>query len=336
MKFSLLYWLALLMLLLAACKTPNMQLSITPTAHPTASATATPKVLQQNTAAGQLKVDTPIPAPSTVKPATFTSTPTTAAPTASSIPPSVTPYPTWTPIPSFTPAPEVRTPAPPAECPEGGTPRSLTLGDLYTPNMDESIRAYLNARGSAVGLEANLNTLTNTADPSDDVSAHVHSVDVTGDGVPDAVMDLTIPEVVSYGTTAAMVFTCRERKYVTALYLLLSPQEGIYPQGGYQILSLEDMNQDGIREVVVVLKVFDNRRYYILTWDGSTFTSLLEPRFDDILLQTVYYIEAYSGEGIVIDTDGDDNLELLITYNEEPSRQEIWAWNGHAFVLQSE
>jgi hypothetical protein len=210
---------------------------------------------------------------------------------------------------------------------------TLTLEDLYAPNMEESIRAYLNARGSAIGLEATLNSLTNNADPPDFVLAHVNAKDVTGDGVPDVVMDLTIPEVGSYATTAALVFTCREGAYETALFLLLSPQEGIYPAGGYQVLSVEDMNADGIREVVVVLKVFDNRRYNILAWDGTAFTSLIEPRFDEISLQTVYYVEAYGGEGAVMDTDSDGNLELVITYNEEPIQSAIWAWNGYAFVL---
>ena len=182
-------------------------------------------------------------------------------------------------------------------------------------------------------MEAALNSLTNNAAPPDHVVAHVTAMDVTGDGVPEVVMDLTIPEVGSYATTSAMVFTCYEGAYETALFLLLSPQEGMVPQGGYQILSVEDMNADGIREVVTVLKVFDNRRYYILAWDGTTFTSLIEPRFDEILLQTVYYVEAYGGEGAVKDTDGDGNLEFVITYNEEPSRREIWAWNGHAFKL---
>lgn len=210
---------------------------------------------------------------------------------------------------------------------------SLTLEDLYTPNMQESIRAVLNARGSGIGIEAALIALTNNADPPDYVVAHVLVMDVTGDGVPDVVMDLTIPEVGSYATTAALIFTCREGAYETALFLLLSPQEGIYPAGGYQVLSVEDMNVDGIREVVIVLKVFDNRRYYILAWDGTAFTSLIEPRFDEISLQTVYYVEAYGGEGAVMDTDGDDSLELVITYSEEPIRREIWTWNGHAFSL---
>jgi len=337
MKFSLLHWLALLVLLLVACDTSSVLLTITLTRLPSAtftpSATVTLVVLKKiTTSASQMTMYTPTPPASITSPAsktpsvgkTLTITPT----------PTATPYPTWTPIPTFTPAPEVRTPAPPAECPGGGTPISLTLEDLYTPNVEESIRTVLNARGSAVGLEAALNSLTNNADPPDYVVAHVTVMDVTGDGVPEVVMDLTIPEVGSYATTAAMVFTCWEGAYETALFLLLSPQEGMVPQGGYQILSVEDMNADGIREVVAVLKVFDNRRYYILAWDGTTFTSLIEPRFDEISLQTVYYVEAYGGEGMVKDTDGDGNLEFVITYNEEPIRREIWAWNGHAFKLQ--
>ena len=336
MKFSLLRWLALLVLLLVACDTSSVLPTITPTRLPfatfTPSATVTLEVLQEITSsASQMTMYTPTPPAFITSPASKTPSvgkTLTIAPTL-----TTTPYPTWTPIPTFTPAPEVRTPAPPAECPGGGTPMTLTLEDLYTPNMEESIRAYLNAHGSAVGLEVALNSLINNADPPVFVLAHVYAKDVTGDGVPDVVMDLTIPEVGSYATTAALVLTCWEGAYETALFLLLSPQEGIYPAGGYQVLSVEDMNGDGIREVVVVLKVFDNRRYYILAWDGTTFTSLIEPRFDEISLQTVYYVEAYGGEGAVMDTDSDGNLELVITYNEEPIHSAIWAWNGYAFVL---
>ena len=200
--------------------------------------------------------------------------------------------------------------------------------------MQESIRAYLNARGSATGLEAMLNSLTNEANPQDPLVAHVYGMDVTGDGVLEVVMDLTIPEVGTYATSAVLVFACQEGGYETKLFLLLSPEEGMVPQGGYQVLSFEDMSADGVRDLVVELKVFDNRRYYMLAWDGTAFTSLIEPHFDDILLQTVYYIEAYGGEAAVLDTGGDGSLELVITYNEEPIRREVFAWNGHAFVLQ--
>jgi hypothetical protein len=225
-------------------------------------------------------------------------------------------------------------PAPSAECPGGGIPITLELEDLVTPNMQESIRAYLNARGSSTGLEAMLNSLTNEADPQDSLVAHVYGMDVTRDGVLEVIIDLTIPEVGTYATSAVLVFACQQGQYETKLFLLLSPQEGMYPQGGYQVLSVADMNADGVRDLVVELKVFDNRRYYMLTWDGTAFTSLIEPRFDDILLQIVYYVEAYGGEAAVLDTNGDGSLELVITYNEEPIRREVFAWNGHAFVLQ--
>jgi len=200
--------------------------------------------------------------------------------------------------------------------------------------MQESIRTYLNARGSSTGLEAMLNSLTNEANPQDPLVAHVYGMDVTGDGVLEVVMDLTIPEVGTYATSAVLVFACQEGGYETKLFLLLSPEEGMVPQGGYQVLSFEDMSADGVCDLVVELKVFDNRRYYMLAWDGTAFTSLIEPHFDDILLQTVYYIEAYGGEAAVLDTGGDGSLELVITYNEEPIRREVFAWNGHAFVLQ--
>jgi hypothetical protein len=336
MKLLLLGWTGFLVLILTACDTNITQSSATSTALMAASATVTPKTLLQDTAVGPPSVGTQLPATATIKPATITNTPTTSTMISATIPATVKPYPTWTPIPTFTPAPEERTPAPPAKCPDIGTAVSLALEDLYTSNIDESMRAYLNAGGSAAGLEAALNMLTNEADPPDYVLANVQSIDVTGDEVPEVIADLSIPEVGSYATTAALVFTCKEGTYVTALFLLLSPQEGIYPAGGYQILSVEDMNQDGIREVVVTLKVFEDRRYYILSWDGNAFISLIEPRFDDILLQTVYFVKAYDGEGTIMDTDADGSLELLITNNNDPTRQEIWAWNGHAFVLQSE
>lgn len=329
MKYYFMGWIGFVVFILTACQVKSTQPAIPFTGLPTDTQTASSTVTQIMEAIHTITLTAE---PSTL--AVYPTTPTTFTPT--NLPATSTasmPYPTWTPIPTFTPIPKVRTPAPPAECPAGGSPMSLTLEDLYTPNMQESIRAVLNARGSGIGIEAALIALTNNADPPDYVVAHVLVMDVTGDGVPDVVMDLTIPEVGSYATTAALVFTCREGAYETALFLLLSPQEGIYPAGGYQVLSVEDMNVDGIREVVIVLKVFDNRRYYILAWDGTAFTSLIEPRFDEISLQTVYFVEAYGGEGAVMDTDGDDSLELVITYSEEPIRREIWTWNGHAFSL---
>lgn len=337
--------LSLLVSILTACSKPGtvptnttttstVVPSHTPTAAAASSATPTRDAFQETIHANQTQnaVHHATSVAYQTQEAEYTATSTYTSTSTSQ------PYPTFTPIPTFTPAPVQQTPAPPSECPPGGTPVTLTTDDISAISLEESILGYLNARGSSVGLGPLLNSLAVNMTPPAYIESRVFPTDVTGDGVPDVVMDILLPEAGVYATTAAMVFVCQDGQYVNELFLLLSPQEGLYPGGGYEILAIRDMNLDGVREVLLVLKVNSARYFYILEWDGSEFVSLIEPRFEEILLHLVYYVDAYVADGVVSDTDGDGTLELVITQGIQSSssgpqrvRREVWAWDGYAF-----
>jgi hypothetical protein len=210
----------------------------------------------------------------------------------------------------------------------------------------EPILAYLNTRGSAAGLQALLDSLTVETEPPAAVLAHVLDSDLTGDGIPEVVVDVIVPEGGGYASTALLVFTCREGAYGPVLSLQLSPGEGLYPDGGYGVRAVQDLNGDGVRDLVVALTAGPTRRFYILEWNGGAFGSLIEPRFDPFTTSLVYYIEVQSGDGQVVDVDGDGLYEWVVTHylaplspdstgEAPPVRRDVWAWDGYAFRLQS-
>ncbi len=134
----------------------------------------------------------------------------TLKPAATAQPILLTPtlYPTLTPGPSPTLGPAVtRTPAPAAQCPTpGGPPPAITLSDTLD-GYESQILAYLNTRGSAIGLRQALNRLAVTIEYGfvRHAGSFVLVRDVTGDGVPEVVMTLTAPQ----GTAGAIfVFAC--------------------------------------------------------------------------------------------------------------------------------
>ncbi len=333
--------------LLIGCGGPAATPTDTPRLAPTATASLT--------ATAERVAIRPSPSPTTIMTAIATATPSvpataavTATPTPTATPtatPTPTPRPTFTPIPSFTPAPRQPTPAPPAQCPPAGSPTTFTVQDLF-PLPQEPILAYLNRRGSAAGLQALLEGLTVETDPPAPVLAHVLESDLTGDGVSEVVVDVVVPEGGGYASAALLVFSCREGAYQPVLAWRLSPGEGLYPDGGYGVRATQDMNGDGVRDLVVALTAGPTRRFYILEWNGRDFGSLVEPRFDPFSTSLVYYIEVQPGDGEAVDRDGDGLYEWVVTHysvspppdskgEAQPVRRDVWAWDGYAFRLQS-
>lgn len=335
-KYILALWL---IGLLTACG----QSAATPTRTDTLVPTSTPRppTASLAPATSPAPTATPLPTPSPTQTPTNTLRPS-ATPTATPTP-TPTPYPTLTPIPTFTPAPRLRTPAPPAECPEGGAPAVFGVQELYG-SLADPIQGYLNTGGTAAGLQALLDGLVVETEPPSHIQSHVLETDVTGDGTPEVIVDVTLPEGGGYASTAVMAFTCQAGRYERPLFLLLSPQEGLYPDGGYRVQAVEDMNGDGVRDVVLVLTVGSVRYVYILEWNGAEFGSLIEPWFEPMTMRLVYYLEVWQGRGRAVDTDGDGLLEWVVTYelrsyDSNPTggpqrvRQDIWAWDGYAFRL---
>ncbi len=308
-------------------------------------------------ACGPGAADTPAPPPTpatistaatgsadvpTVKPTAATPSPPTDAPT---VKPTAT-----TPVPP-TDAPRslaTRTPAAPEQCPPpGDEPPPISPeapGNTIIEIFEPQIRAYLDAGGSPEELEAILDGLT-LSDGSTEwqARAQVLTADVTGNGTPEVVTDLSFFQPGQYADGALFVFTCQKGHYEggtvqTIGGAVLSGEE---PDPG--IRAIEDMNRDGVPEIVFsfieVIGTHANytRVFHIVEWDGQGFAGLIQSETYPLDGATVY-----NGDGGVQDTDGDGRLELVLLNgigqgypDSGPQRQrtDVWAWDGTAFAL---
>lgn len=248
------------------------------------------------------------------------------SPTAAPLSPSltVTTKPTLPP-PTVTPIPSVTRP-------------SLTLDDFADPPFAPLIQRYLDAGGDPTALEAMLNTII--ADPAQKapIRAKVICVDVTGDGVDEVALTLTIPRGGDYVDTSLLVLTPQSGHYETILEFIRAPLETLTDADGYRFLAIVDMNRNGTKELVVDLAIGGDHRFWILGWDGTQIRSLLEPQRDPLSFETVDYIFIPNGTGIVRDVDGDGLLELYtIRYRPEGEgprhcgAKDIWEWDGTVF-----
>jgi len=292
----------------------------------------------------------------TAAPSPAASAAVAAAPTAAStigptpnLPPPVATF-TRQPTASPTLGPLVTaTPAPPELCPvAGGRGTTIDLGpdpkSLVDP-LELQIRAYLNARGSAVGLQTELERLK-VFDSGYELKkeAQVLVTDVTGDTTPDVLVEL----VVDYSEVggALFVFGCREESFETlyrrgiggAQHRPLGPEDGI--------VTVRDMNADGVPEVVmaevtnVSARGYVTREFQIMEWDGSHFAYLIPPPAD--LDYPASAASSFDRAGTIQDVEGDGLLELLLPQAIVPEypdsgpqrmRTDIWGWNGDSFGL---
>ena len=248
------------------------------------------------------------------------------SPTPASPPPSLTITTTPTlPPPAVTPTPSVARP-------------SLALDDFTGPSLAPPIQRYLEAGGDPTTLEAMLNAII--ADPAQKapIRAEVNSVDVTGDGVDEVALTLTIPRGGDYVDTSLLVLTPQAGHYQTILEFIRAPLETLTDADGYRFLAIVDMNRDDTKELVVDLAIGGDHRFWILGWDGTQIRSLLEPQQDPLTSEMVDYILIPNGTGIVRDVDGDGLLDLYtIRYRPEGEgprhcgAKDVWSWDGTVF-----
>jgi len=215
---------------------------------------------------------------------------------------------------------------------------SLALDDFTGPSLAPPIQRYLEAGGDPTTLEAMLNAII--ADPAQKapIRAEVNSVDVTGDGVDELALTLTIPRGGDYVDTSLLVLTPQAGHYQTILEFIRAPLETLTDADGYRFLAIVDMNRDDTKELVVDLAIGGDHRFWILGWDGTQIRSLLEPQQDPLTSEMVDYILIPNGTGIVRDVDGDGLLDLYtIRYRPEGEgprhcgAKDVWSWDGTVF-----
>lgn len=263
-SFQRLFCLSLLFLLflLAACTRAERELSTPTETLPVLVSTAT------------------LPATST-QPVTPTRKPTLAPTATRTRMPSITPGPTMTPFPTrtatyemtatpwptltpilasaFTPTLDVssivtRTPAPAAQCPVENPDMRIDLGQI-TEKVGQTILDFLNEGGTRKAvIDAYLLKYPRADDKT------IQENDVTGDGIPELL--LTVPD-------ALIIYTCQDGIYVTPPHYLLT-----YHFYEPIITHIEDLNMDGVDEIVAFAGDERYRFITILEWDGSIYQIL--------------------------------------------------------------
>ena len=249
--------------------------------------------------------------------------------------------------PSQTLTPTLGAPICPAksEAPASFHPPSMESFRSLAEAFEPQILDYLNSQGSADGLQIALSSLSlNLDDIAWKTKAQVYTIDATNDSVPDIIIGLIFStDEYDFSDGFLWVFSCSEGKFqkVHSEYIgsiQFSENDGIR--------EVRDMNLNHIPEIVysyidnVGAHGYFTRPFFILEWDGTHFADLIEYKgFYDPSV-TVAYATVYNGDGDIIDTDGDDTLELVLSNGiaghyggPQRRRTDILAWNGEAYSL---
>jgi hypothetical protein len=207
------------------------------------------------------------------------------------------------------------------------------------------MRAYLDAGGSADGLQTVLGELILTDGDGAiwQARAQVVVVDVTGNATLDVVVGLTFLGEGGFADGGLFVFRCSDGRYEGGAVTPLSGQ--VHPEGGPDpgIRVIQDLNANGLPDIVFsyveIVGTHANftRLFRLVEWDGSEFVDLIQ---SDAYLPDAAPV--LNGDGVVLDTDGDGTLELVLTngighgYEDggpQRARNDVWAWNGYAYAL---
>jgi hypothetical protein len=270
------------------------------------------------TACGQ---STPLPvidnASSTPSPLP-TATPTRTALPSTTPTASITPLPT---IPTFTPTFDVSTivtvtPAPKAECPTENLQKQFVFDRAtYDPNFSRKILDFLNSGGSRRSVVVAYQQAYQWANNS-----VIQEKDVTGDKDP----ELLFTELGFF-----YIYTCNHGQYKIKV-----PLAETYRFTQPSIVEVQDLNRDGLVEIIAMEGDDRVRIVSVFEWDGNDF-KVLNPTFNTM----------YGPSGVeTLDTNGDGILELIFKqaipiwseyYDGLPWRKEkrIFVWDGQQFSL---
>jgi hypothetical protein len=221
----------------------------------------------------------------------------------------------------------------------------ISPGTGIIEGFEPQMRAYLDAGGSADGLQAALSELS-LVDGDGEIwhaRAQVLVVDLTGNGTPEVVAGLTFLGEGGFADGGLFVFGCQDGRYEGGSVAALGGQ--VFPEGGPGpgIRAIQDLNANGVPDIVfsyiemVGTHANFTRLFRVLEWNGTELVDLIESDTHPPDAAPVL-----NGDGAVLDTDGDRSMELVLTngighgYEDggpQRERTDVWAWNGHAFTL---
>ncbi|MCC6299518.1 MAG: hypothetical protein IT314_09475 [Anaerolineales bacterium] len=254
-----------------------------------------------------------------------TSTPSPRPTVTATSSPSITPLPT---IPTFTPTFDASTivtvtPAPKAECPKVNAsinPEIYFTERLTYPSISYSdkVLEFLNDGGDGQLLLARLNQTY----PRGDYRGGYDFKDLTGD---------QIPEFLFIGLqfeATPIVFSCKNGKFME-----IGRLSGDRPNHEYGII-VEDLNEDGIAEVIVVGAFrgsFSHYTIYLYKWNGQNFEIMTKV---SISAMRELLLEDLDGNKTKELTIKGDNPTCISCSNFVPQRLRtiLYGWNGKEFV----
>ena len=313
---------------------------------------------------------TAVAVPATVSAPTWTFT---HAPPPGILLPTVSPTrrepPTWTPTPRSTVTPVssaspvwgpfvTRTLAPPAECSPPGNPLPMEMS-FHRQEVVLQIERYFDTGGSVQNLRATLAQSLAKLDPEARFSfLSVADIDVTGDGVADAVVSFILESPSGEGLGFLSVFGCWSGQMDV---LMTESFSSFFP---FLHIATHDLNADGVPEIVYSIELYDDQgsatSVLIREWDGHGFRQLVVPpesrrspysgadtlnlirigraEISDVLQAP----EEVQIDSLFPDTDGNGTREVILTGggrrdNSQAGPQRLvvdtWSWNGEAFTL---
>jgi hypothetical protein len=281
-------------------------------------------------------------------PSAQTATPsTTASPALDLTPDTPTPdTPTRTPlptIPTFTPTFDVRTivtatPAPKAECPKEDSNILVKIFDgpkrvLTIEEQNEVANKTLKLLNQGAPKMSIIREFSNAPTYG---KTEITEKDVTNDG---------IPELIAYIENGFVIYKCNHGDYENILQWLVDASVQYI-----QIDSIQDMNMDGIPEVVVSLAACSGTgciAIKIFEWDGLEMKNLVvvsnyNPATNTNITYDNMGMDSPENKSIV-DVNGDGMLELVLTggmgicctSDQVAMRRlvDIYSWNGTAFDI---
>jgi hypothetical protein len=224
------------------------------------------------------------------------------------------------------------------------------LGDFVftTEEREEYLLRYLAEYGTLDNIREALGY--ELGDPEN--GNRVYFGDLTNDGVMDALLSMS-----SHGGMSSTLYFvhCMKEKYtLTELFDVISPT-------GYSIILVEDINLDGLDEVILIMNsnIYTSywNGYFIFGWTGESFGNLiLQPRFLSLNAGDGIWRDFISLSGVgaeyplqvepweIKDVDGNGTLEFIVHGGLETSWDGIahgpyqtitqtYMWNGEGYVL---
>jgi hypothetical protein len=202
-------------------------------------------------------------------------------------------------------------------------------------DFEAEVEAYLNAGGSISGLPGALAS----TDVDRAIRIQIVSQDLTGSGVPDLFIGVTLPYGSGDGETHLLFFTCVGEQYKGEVVFRRagagSRMEGLYEGGGVKVEAVRDMNGNGRTEVFFSVNWPGYGEHYLLEWEGRQFVSLIE--YQGMLGERRNWIETYGQEVGIVDVDRDGVYEIVVGEEEDGAggRQTIWRWDGERYSHDS-